>query len=304
MTRSLEKRIAVSVTISGLERLYGKDLSGVVDTARVAEGAGIHQIALPDHLAIGPNTDAYPYGKFPLPSSEPWLEPVTTLAAIAGATRRIRLATGVLIAPLRPALLLAKSLATLDVLSGGRVDLGVGLGWQREEFEASGVAFEGRAARMDDTLRACRVLWSQAPASFESPSVSFRDLWCLPRPVQEGGLPIWLGVRLDERNVSRIVEYGAGWMPLGLALEELERGTQWLRRAYEGAGRDPDSIGVRSMVPVALDARGRVDLERTLEAVPALRQAGVTVAAFALGRFVNTRDEIRPFLERLGRIDA
>ena len=85
---------------------------------------------MPDHLAIGPNTDAYPYGKFPLPSSEPWLEPVTTLAAIAGATRRIRLATGVLIAPLRPALLLAKSLATLDVLCGGRVDLGVGLGWQ------------------------------------------------------------------------------------------------------------------------------------------------------------------------------
>ncbi len=304
MSCSLEKRIAVSVTISGLERLFGKDLSGVVDTARVAEGAGIHQIALPDHLAIGPNTDAYPYGKFPLPSSEPWLEPVTTLAAIAGATRRIRLATGVLIAPLRPALLLAKSLATLDVLSGGRVDLGVGLGWQREEFEAAGGAFEGRAARMDDALRACRVLWSQAPASFESPSVSFRDLWCLPRPVQEGGLPIWLGVRLDERNVSRIVEYGAGWMPLGLTLEELERGTQWLRRAYEGAGRDPDSIGVRSMVPVALDARGRVDLERTLEAVPALRQAGVTVAAFALGRFVKTRDEIRPFLERLGRIAA
>ncbi len=304
MTSSPEKRIEVSVTISGLERLYGKDLSGVVDTARVAEGAGIHQIALPDHLAIGPNTDAYPYGKFPLPRSEPWLEPVTTLAAIAGATRRIRLGTGVLIAPLRPALLLAKSLATLDVLSAGRVDLGVGLGWQREEFEAVGVAFEGRAGRMDDTLRACRVLWSQAPASFESLSVSFRDLWCLPRPVQAGGLPIWLGVRLDERNVSRIVEYGVGWMPLGLSLEELERGTQWLRRAYERAGRDPDSIGVRSMVPVALDARGRVDLERTLEAVPALRQAGVTVAAFALGRFVNTRDEIRPFLERLGRIAA
>ena len=158
MTRSPENRFEVSVTISGLERLYGKDLSGVVDTARVAEAAGIHQIALPDHLAIGPNTDAYPYGKFPLPNSEPWLEPVTTLAAIAGATRRIRLGTGVLIAPLRPALLLAKSLATLDVLSRGRVDLGVGLGWQREEFEAAGVAFEGRAARMDDTLRACRVL--------------------------------------------------------------------------------------------------------------------------------------------------
>ena len=304
MTRSPEKRLEVSVTISGLERLYGKDLSGVVDTARVAEAAGIHQIVLPDHLAIGPNTDAYPYGKFPLPKSEPWLEPVTTLAAIAGATRRIRLGTGVLIAPLRPALLLAKSLATLDVLSGGRVDLGVGLGWQREEFEAAGVAFEGRAARMDDTLRACRVLWSQAPASFESPSVSFRELWCLPRPVQGGGPPIWLGGRLNERNLARIVEYGAGWMPIALSLEELEQASRRLRDACENAGRDPDSIGVRSMAPVAADAGGRVDLERTLAGLPALRKAGVTVAAFALGRFVHTRDEIRPFLERLGRIAA
>ncbi len=304
MTRSPQKKIAVSVTISGLARLFGEDLSGVIDCARLAEGAGIDQIALPDHLAIGPNTDAYPYGKFAFPKSEPWLEPVTTLAAIAGVTRRIRLGTGVLIAPLRPALLLAKTMATLDVLSGGRVDLGVGLGWQREEFEASGVAFEHRGARLDDGLRACRVLWSEAPASFESRSVSFRDLWCLPRPVQKDGIPIWLGARLNERNLARIVEYGAGWMPIGLGLSELEQGTQRLRRACEKAGRDPDSIGVRSMLPVALDAEGRVDLERMLEGIPALRKAGVTVAAFALGRFVRTTAEIRPFFERLGRIAA
>ncbi|MEE9609250.1 MAG: TIGR03619 family F420-dependent LLM class oxidoreductase [Myxococcota bacterium] len=300
----MSESIAISVTLCGLSRLFGDGLSGVVRAARLAEEAGVDQIVLPDHLAVGPRTDRYPYGRFPYPNEEPWLEPLTALAAIAGATRRIRLGTGVLIAPLRPALLLAKTLATLDALSDGRVDLGVGTGWQREEFAAAGVPFRGRTARLDDTLRACRVLWSEAPASFHSETVSFSDVWCLPRPVQSGGIPIWIGGALTEGNVGRIVEYGRGWMPMACGLEELEAGIARLRGAFAEAGRDPAGLEVRAAAPLVLDSRGRVDVERSLAALPRLREVGATAASFALDPFASRPADVGPFFERLGQLGA
>src|SRR5262245_45371955 len=168
----------ISVTISGLSRLFGDDLAAVVDVARAADEAGIHQLVMPDHLAIGTRTDRYPFGsRFPYPPEEPWLEPLTVLAAFASATRRVRLATGVLITPARSALGVAKTAATLDVLSRGRLDLGVGTGWQREEFTEPGLPFVGRTARMDDAVRAWRVVWEQEPpVTFTSPTISFTDL--------------------------------------------------------------------------------------------------------------------------------
>lgn len=283
--------VALSVLVAGLSRLFPGG-QGLLEAARIADDVGIDQLAFPDHLAIGPRTDRYPYGRFPFPPDEPWWEPLTALAAVAAVTRRLRLATGVLLVPLRPPLLLAKTLATLDVISGGRVDLGVGLGWQPEEFV--GVDFEGRARRLEDTLRACRVLWSEAPASFESPTVRFRDLWCLPHPVQPGGIPIWFGGAPSQRNIARIVELGAGWMPLGLEPDELAAQIARLRRAFAEAGRHPDELGVHAHPP------GR-DLESCLEALPALREMGVGVASFALARFARGPEEVRPFLERLGR---
>jgi len=295
----MREGLRVSITLSGLARLYGERLGAVVELAAAAETAGIDQIAVPDHLAIGPRTDKYPYGRFPLPADEPWLEPLTLLAAMAGVTRRIRLATGVLIAPLRPALLLAKTVATLDVLSGGRVDLGVGLGWQREEFDANGTPFADRAARLDDQLRACRALWSGGPVSFRSDTVSFDELTCLPRPLQPGGPPLWFGVAANERNAARIAELGAGWLPMESEPDAIVRGVALLRRAFEKAGRDPLTLGVRANAPVATDAAGRPDLDATLKGLARLRDAGVSIAGFALARFVRSRDEIPAWLARL-----
>src|SRR4051812_14877861 len=102
--------------------------------AREADKAGIDRIVVVDHVVMGPHTEAYSWGKFPTPPDSPWLEPLTCLAVIAGATSRVRLGTGILIAPLRSGAVLAKTAATLDVLSGGRLDLGVGTGWQKEEY--------------------------------------------------------------------------------------------------------------------------------------------------------------------------
>src|ERR1700712_2572037 len=107
---------------------FGGDWSQLMATAKAAEDAGIHRVVINDHVVMGNHTDAYTWGRFPVPSQAPWLEPIATLTAIAGATSAIRLGTSVLIAPLRSAPLLAKSVATLDVLSAGRVDLGVGVG--------------------------------------------------------------------------------------------------------------------------------------------------------------------------------
>ncbi len=296
----MSERLPISLTVSGVKRLFGDDLSQLIDFAKRAEDAGIDQIAMTDHLAIGPHTERYPYGAFPFPNDEPWPEPLLTLAAMAGATRRIRLATAVLIAPLRPALLLAKSLATLDVLSGGRVDLGVGTGWQKEEFAASGVPFEARAARMDDVLRACRVLWRDAPASFQSPTVSFDDLWCIPRPVQPGGVPIWFGVPPTPRNVARVVEMGVGWVPVGTDLDALASGARVLRDAFAAAGRDPAMLGVRANVPFAIGADGRVDLDRSIaEGIPRASEAGATIAALPIAAYVRRRDDLPALLKRL-----
>jgi probable F420-dependent oxidoreductase len=294
--------VQVSVTISGLSRLFGADLARVVDAARIADDAGVHQVVLPDHLAIGSRTDRYPFAPtFPYPPEEPWLEPVATLAAIAAVTRRIRLGTGVLVGPLRGALLLAKQVATLDVLSHGRVDLGLGAGWQREEFTEPGAPFLGRTSRMDEQVRACRVLWEQdPPVSFASGTVAFTDLWCEPRPVQTR-LPIWFGGDASLRTARRIVALGDGWLPVGVTPDAvLVEGIANLRTACDEVGRDPAGIGVRAGLPVALDADGGVDLGATRARADALGALGVTTVSVALGRFLAGPDDVAPFLVDLG----
>jgi probable F420-dependent oxidoreductase len=293
--------LKISVTLSGLSRLCGDQLEGLLEVARIADAVGIHQIAITDHLMIGSRTDRYPYGEFPFPSDEPWPEPLTTLAAIAGCTSRIRLATGILLVPLRPPLLLAKTLATLDVLSRGRLDVGVGTGWQREEFDASDVPFEARGARMMDTLRACRVLWNEAPASFTSATIQFDDVWCMPQPIQSGGIPLHFGMALGPRTVERIVELGTGWAPIVDGPETLRAGIRVLRAAFREAGRDPAQLEVRAAAPVVRSPAGHPDLDATVDALSAFGETGVTVASFALAAFARAPEQVRPFLERLGK---
>ena len=289
--------VGLCVTISGLDRLFGDDLGAVVDVARQADELGVQQLVIPDHVAIGPRLDRYPYSsRFPYPPAEPWLEPLTALAAIAGATQRIRLGTGVLIAPLRPVLLLAKTVATLDVLSRGRVDLGIGTGWQREEFVEPGMGFVGRTQRMDDAIAACRVLWSSdPPVTFESETMSFSEIWSEPRPVQSR-IPVWYGGALTAPMVARIATLGDGWLPLGPTPAEIAVGIETLRHAFAERGRAPEELGVRVGLPLVLGADGAVDVAASVASVPDLAAMGVTTVSVALGRFITTRSDIAPFL--------
>jgi probable F420-dependent oxidoreductase len=284
----------LSLSLIGVHRSFGPDPRHIVELARVADDAGVDQVVVADHVVMGERTDRYPYGEFPFPPGDPWPEPLTTLAAVAGATRRIRLATGVLIAPLRPAVLLAKTAATLDALSGGRLDLGVGIGWQEEEFAALGVPMDRRWGRTMDALRACRALWqTDGAASFASDTVTFERVWCAPRPAQ-ARLPIWFGAQPTPVIAERLAEIGDGWFPLGVPpAEDIRAGLATIHEACRTEGRDPAEIGVRAGLRV------HRDLPRTFAPLGELTAAGVTMVSIALPGAVATRADAARFLTDL-----
>jgi alkanesulfonate monooxygenase SsuD/methylene tetrahydromethanopterin reductase-like flavin-dependent oxidoreductase (luciferase family) len=154
---------------------------------------------------------------------------------------------------------------------------------------------------MDDTLRACQVLWRDSPAAFNSDTVSFRDIRCFPQPIREGGIPIWVGGDANERNVSRIAELAVGWMPiLTSSSPELAAGIERLRAAFGAVGRDPETLQVRAGLDRVRDAAGNLDLDATLAGLEKLGERGVTQTGVGLEGFVRSADEVRPFLEQVG----
>ena len=259
-----------------------------VDLGRAADDAGIDRIVVVDHVVMGPHTENYMWGKFPVPPDAPWLEPLTMLTAIAAVTERVRLATGILIAPLRPAAFLAKQVATLDQMSDGRVDLGVGTGWQREEYDAQGLSFENRGQLLDDTLAACRVLWRDTPAALESPTLSFHDIYCMPKPVQSGGVPIWVAGTLHARNLARLVEYGAGWIPImGETVEGIAAGVSKIHEDIRRRGSRPVDVAGSGAGAHGDGRRRRPDLEASMASVPDLVAAGATDVIVTLRAFAR-----------------
>jgi probable F420-dependent oxidoreductase len=291
----------VGVIMGGM--LFGRSeqLRQLPDVARAAEASGVDMLTLPDHVVLGSSIEAYPYGAFPAGPTLPYPEPLTMLAAAAGTTTSIELHTSTLIVPLRPAVLLAKACATVDALSGGRFVLGAGAGWHEDEFVASGVPFARRGERMDDTLRACRALWRDSPAAFSSSTVSFDGIYCEPRPVRAGGIPIWVGGSSIPRTARRVVDYADGWIPPpSLSLDEVGAGIAQIREKLRGAGQDPQALQVSFSLPI-LDG----GLEESLEAaVPSLREAGVTVIQVTAGRFAAGPDEAPAVCEHLARAFA
>ena len=223
----------LSLGLPNFGEWFDRDWSQLLALARAADDAGVDRLVVTDHVLMGRNIDAYVWGRFPTPPDGPWLEPLTCLSAVAGTTSNVRLATGIIIAPLRPAPVFAKTVATLDVLSGGRVDLGVGVGWQKEEYDATGLDFTARGQLLDDTIGACRALWSQSPASYTSSTVTFDDVFCSPQPIQER-LPVWFSGTFTARTRRRILELGDGWIPImGASVDDIRHGAEELRAAAD-----------------------------------------------------------------------
>jgi probable F420-dependent oxidoreductase len=274
----------------------------LIELARAAEDAGVDRVVVVDHVVMGRHTENYAWGKFPVPPEAPWLEPLIVLAVIAAATTRVRLATGILIAPLRPAALLAKQAATLDVLSGGRLDLGVGTGWQREEYDASGLDFEQRGQLLSDTLAACKALWRDTPAAIATPTLTFSDIFCEPKPLQPGGVPLWIGGALHRRNLERTVRWGDAWIPImGASLADIADGKQRIEAAWKDAGRDPAVLQVQAPLRVERGDDGRPDLGRSMATVPDLLAAGATDVHVTLRAFNADPAEAPPVLADIAR---
>jgi probable F420-dependent oxidoreductase len=282
-------RPTLSIGLANFGNTYGPgEWRRFLDLGRAAQDAGIDRIVVVDHVVMGPNTDKYVWGKFPVPPEAPWLEPLTMLTGIAAVTTTLRLATGILIAPLRPAAFLAKQVATLDQLSEGRVDLGVGTGWQREEYDAQGLDFERRGQLLDDTLAACRVLWRDTPAALDTPTLSFHDIYCEPKPVQTDGVPIWIAGTLHNRNLARLVEHGAGWIPImGETVEGIAAGVDRIRETFTAAGRDASALKVQAPMRMVMGDDKRPDLAAGMASVPDLIAAGATDVIVTLKAFAR-----------------
>ncbi len=244
--------------------------------ARAAEAAGFESIWTVDHVVVPAGyRSTYPYdpsGRLPSGEDAPFPDPLIWLAYVAGATSTIRLATGILILPERNPVVLAKELATLDYLSSGRVTLGVGIGWLREEFEALGIPFERRGERTEESIAALRALWTQERASYAGSTVQFTDLYLRPQP-RAGTIPIHIGGH-SETAARRAGRMGDGFFPFGVDRDGLPHLVATMREAARREGREPSSVEItvssyRTGDDALADVRSLAGLGATRIVVPA-----------------------------------
>ena len=249
-------------SLQGRGVLAGRE--GITTLAKRAEALGYDSVWVTDRMLIPVRSrSAYPYsptGAFPLGPDEPWLEPLTAVTYLASITERINVGTSVLVIPYRNPIFTAKALATADYLSGGRVILGAGIGWWREEFAALGVPFEDRAARTVEYLRIMKEIWTKPRVAFEGRFARIAEAGgVLPHPARQPHIPIWIGGHSDAA-LRRVVAVGDGWHPLGLrppvALHppELTAKVRQLSDMARAAGRDPAAITISFKAPLKFEA--------------------------------------------------
>ena len=251
--------------------------------AKAADAAGVDRVMCSDHVVFGERLEEYGKaetggtagGRQPTGPDGHWLEPLTTLSVIAGMTSRIRLRTQILIAALRRPAVLAKSAATLDVLSGGRLDLGVGVGWQAEEYEAAGLPYEGRGRLLDHTLEVCQLLWREQRAAYSSPELKFQAIHQMPKPLQAGGVPLWIAGTLRSSTVRRIAQFGSGWIPWGPDAADLTQSIPRLKAALAELGADPSALQVVGRLR-GRKGEGAAGVIANLDSVAAQAEAGAT----------------------------
>lgn len=215
--------------------------------AEMAEAAGFESIWTVEHVVIPVGYAArYPYsetGRMPAPDDVPIADPLVFLSYVAAVTKTLRLATGILILPQRHPAYVAKEVATLDVLSGGRVLLGVGIGWLKDEFDALGLAFEERAARTEEAIRAIRTLWAREPQAFEGKFFRWGPVESNPKPVQQPGVPIIIGGHV-EKAARRAARLGDGFFPGRPPGDDLNRLLAAMRDECQKIGRNAQDIEI------------------------------------------------------------
>ncbi|MFT4711682.1 MAG: putative F420-dependent oxidoreductase [Candidatus Azotimanducaceae bacterium] len=249
------------------------DYSMPIDELAVAaEERGFDSIWLPEHTHI-PSSRLTPYpggGELPLEYSHT-LDPFVALGIAAGVTTNLKLATGICIATEHHALTLAKTVATLDYISKGRVLLGLGAGWNREEMENHGTVYAERFRKLEEQMQALKIIWTEEEASFQGDYESFDSVWSWPKPIQRPHPPLILGGDSDY-TLQRIVNYGDGWLPIAIRPDIVAKGIVKLDELAVRAGRDPDTISVSAYAPPPKEdviARFRdLRVERTVLLIP------------------------------------
>ena len=260
--------------------------------ATTAERLGFATIWAPEHVVLLEEyASKYPYssGKFPAPADTPIADPFTTLAYVAACTRKIRLGTGICLVPEHNPLVLAKTVATVDRLSGGRLIFGVGVGWLAEEFQALGIPFDHRAQRTREYIDVMRKLWTERSSSHRGEFVNFTNVLSYPKPVSEG-VPVWFGGESGPA-LRRVAAYGDGWLGFNLlpeqAAEKIKR-IEELLRANDRKRSDVHLAVSPYTNPIKTD-----DLKR-------YRDAGVEEVALLSGR-AGSEPEMVARLEQMAR---
>ena len=286
---------------------YREGPAAVADLARAIERIGYDHIDIFDHVVMGVPIEGRARG--PYNAAMPILEALTALAYMAAVTSRVTLGTEVLVLPQRQPALVAKQVSTLDTLSGGRIRLGVGVGWQESEYDALGESFRTRGARMDDAIRLLRAYWTDAEVTTAGPHYRTISMAMEPKPPQGARLPIWIGGN-SEAAYRRVGRFGDGWLASRVADPASARESiESIRRHAEQAGRDPGAIGLQSMVaPPPRDAAGKTfyaDHDAVVARVAALKAMGFEwVALNATAIFQAGARSVAAITEQLDRLHA
>ena len=225
---------------------YREGPEKVLDFGRGLERIGYDEIAVFDHVVMGFGTDDREAPRYP--PQMPILEAVVLMAQLAAVTDRIGLSTEVLVLPQRQPVLVAKQVATIDLLSQGRVRLGVGVGWHDAEYDALEEDFTNRGKRMDEAIALLRAYWSDERIDFQGRHYTSTAMAMEPKPAQEGGPPIWIGGG-SKAALRRTGQLGDGWMGSAMVDDDMiERSVATIRQEAEAAGRDPAEIGMQMML--------------------------------------------------------
>jgi len=261
--------------------------------AQTTEECGFHSLWAPEHVVLFDQYSArYPYaedGRLPMPTTIDFLDPFTALTFAAAHTKTIRLGTGICLLPERNPLITAKEVASVDKLSGGRFDFGVGIGWLKEEFTALGIPWERRAERTREYLAAMKLLWTQEEPQFKGEFCDFPQVRMYPKPVQKPHPPILIGGE-SVPALRRAGEVGDGWFGVNVTIEEARRKIERIKEYARAIGREPDKlrffISPGLGVPIELDSLKRY------------RDAGVDQVI--IGAVATRPESVKRDIEQLG----
>ncbi|GLZ41989.1 LLM class F420-dependent oxidoreductase [Actinokineospora sp. NBRC 105648] len=269
----------------------------IMGFTRHAEECGFESVVVVEHTVVVAGYESvYPYagsGRMELPDDCPIPDPLDLLAFLAGGTERIGLATGVLVLPNHHPVGLAKRIATVDALSGGRLRLCLGMGWMREEIEACGTDFATRGRRADEQIDVLRALWADGPTSHDGEFFRFANAMSYPKPVRPQGVPLHIGGH-SKAAARRAGRRGDGLQPLGVAGEELRELVQLMRVEAERAGRDPDALEL-TLGHLA----GRITPEKSAR-LAELGADRVLLTTTPTSDLTEARDELSACADRLG----